>query len=50
MTADVKELSKVTFYNGFWCVFILSAATGKWIVQGEHRNREAAEQDRRDWL
>ncbi len=50
MTAEFRELSKVAFYNGLWCVFILSAAMGRWIVQGEHRTRKAAEQDRSDWL
>lgn len=50
MTATFHEMSKVEFYNGLWCVFILSATTGRWIVQGEHHSHKAAEQDRTNWL
>jgi hypothetical protein len=45
----ITEMSKIEQVNGFWCVLILSAATGRWIVQGEHTNRDAALRDLRNW-
>lgn len=45
----INEISKVEHINGFWCVLILSAATGRWIVQGEHRNEAAARRDLLNW-
>ncbi len=47
---QVHELSRVRYYNGYWIVEILSAATGRWIIQGEWRCRETAEQDRKNWM
>ncbi len=48
--ANVKELTKVKEKNGKWYVMVLSAATGKWIPQGEWNTEREAEQDRKNWL
>ena len=47
---NVRELSRVRLLNGYWVVEILSAATGRWIVQGEWHTQAEAERDRRNWL
>lgn len=49
--AEIKELTKVEFRNGYWCVMILSPVKGiGFIVQGEHPTKEAAETDRKNWM
>lgn len=48
--ATVKEISRVRFESGFWLVQILSAATGRWITQGEWRSKAAADADRKNWM
>ena len=47
---NLYEMSKVQHINGLWCVMILSAATGKWICQGEWSTKEQADNDRLNWL
>lgn len=49
MTAQILELSRVRQIGKFWVVEILSPVSG-WIVQGEHLTKEAAEEDRRNWM
>lgn len=48
--AQVHEISRVRQEGKYWVVEILSGATGRWICQGEHFTKEAAEQDRKNWL
>jgi len=49
--AEIKELTKVEFKNGYWCVMVLSPVKGiGFIVQAEHKTEEAAKQDRRNWM
>ncbi len=50
MTHNIREISRVREYNGYWIVEILSGATGRWIVQGEWITKEAAELDRKNWI
>ena len=54
----IREITKIEQREGtdgrtYYCVMLLSAATGRWIVQGEHLTQDAAEQDRQacmmDW-
>jgi hypothetical protein len=44
------EPMRVRRFNGLWVVELLSAATNRWIIQGEHLTKEAAEADRKSWL
>lgn len=50
MQTTIREISRVRQDGRFWVVEILSAATGRWICQGEWTTREAAERDRRNWM
>ena len=52
--ATVVEMSKIETRTGidgrrYWCVMIKSAATGRWIVQGEYLTEDAAKNDLRNW-
>ncbi len=47
---SVRELSRVRQAGRYWLVEILSAATGRWIIQGEWLTQSAAEQDRKNWM
>lgn len=49
MTAQILEMAKVEYRDGFYLVLILSPVHGRWIVQGERRTRQAAELDLRNW-
>ena len=49
-TTQVLELSRIRQIGNLWVVEILSAAIGKWIIQGVHPTKVAAEADRRNWL
>ncbi len=46
----MTEPMRVRWFNGFWVVELFSLATQRWIVQGEHLTKEAAETDRKSWL
>jgi hypothetical protein len=46
----MTEPMRVRWETGFWVVELLSAATNRWIVQGEHLTKDAAEADRKSWL
>lgn len=48
--SNIREITKVEFVNGYWTVQILSAATGRWIIQGEWATEAEAQADRRNWL
>lgn len=45
----MSELARVRHVEGLWVVEVLSAAIGRWIVQGEHLTEEAAQADLRNW-
>lgn len=48
---NIIEMSRIRRdeRTGLWLVEIRSAATGQWIVQGEHRTAAEARADRRNW-
>ena len=46
---SVHEMSKVEQRGRYWVVLILSAAIGKWIVQGEWLTKQEAEADLINW-
>lgn len=46
----IHEISRVRQDGHYWVVEILSAATGRWIVQGEWTTKQAAETDRKNWM
>ena len=46
---DVMEMSRVRHEDGKWVVEIMSAAIGRWIVQGVHNSRAAADADLKNW-
>lgn len=48
--SSIHEISRVRQVEGFYVVEILSAATGRWIIQGEHRSKQAADADRKNWM
>lgn len=35
--------------GGFWVVEIMSPVSG-WIIQGVHRTKTAADEDRKNWM
>lgn len=43
------EMSRIRQVGNLWIVEIMSAAIGRWIVQGEHTTRQAAELDLKNW-
>ena len=47
--SNVRELTKVERDGAFWVVKLLSAATGRWLVVGEHLSQEAALRNLRQW-
>lgn len=48
--AHIIEISRTRQINTIWVVEIMSAAIGKWIIQGEHSTKAAAEADRKNWM
>lgn len=48
--AKVHEISRVRQEGNKWVVEILSAAIGRWIIQGVWGTRQAAESDRKNWM
>jgi paraquat-inducible protein B len=48
--ASIIEISRTRQISNIWVVEIMSAAIGKWIVQGEHSTKAAAESDRKNWM
>ena len=46
----IIEISRTRQINHIWVVEIMSAAIGKWIIQGEHSTKAAAEADRKNWM
>lgn len=47
--ATINEMSRVRFLNGYWVVEVLSPVSG-WIIQGEHKTKQAADTDRKNWM
>jgi hypothetical protein len=46
-----SDSSRVRFYNGYWVVEVYSPVAARgWIVQGEHKTKEAAEADCKNWM
>lgn len=47
--AKIIEMTRIRQIESLWVVEVLSPVSG-WIVQGEHLTKQAAENDRRNWL
>jgi hypothetical protein len=46
---SISELTRIRQDGKYWVLEIYSVPTKRWIVQGEHLSREAAEADLKGW-